>query len=73
MVHGLPTLTVASSVCRDCMNGKQTRLRLPSHAVWRASKKLELIHSDICGPITPISTGGKKYFMSFIDDFIRKA
>ena len=26
---------------------------------WRAKKALELIHSDICGPIIPTSNGGK--------------
>ena len=26
---------------------------------WRAKKALELVHSDICGPITPTSNGGK--------------
>ena len=33
---------------------------------------LELAHSDLCGSITPISNGGKWYFISFIDDFNRK-
>ena len=27
---------------------------------------------DICGPFDPIFVGGNKYFISFIDDFIRK-
>ena len=31
-----------------------------------------MVHSDICGPITPISNGGKKYFITFIDDYSRK-
>lgn len=33
---------------------------------------MELVHSDICGPINPISNGGKHYFITFIDDFSRK-
>ena len=32
-----------------------------------------MIHSDICGPITPVSNGNKRYFISFIDDYSRKA
>lgn len=34
---------------------------------------LELVHSDICGPITPCSNGGKRYILTFIDDFSRKS
>lgn len=30
------------------------------------------MHSDICGPLNPVSNGNKKYFVSFIDDFSRK-
>ena len=33
---------------------------------------LELVHSDICGPINPSSNGGKRYIITFIDDFSRK-
>lgn len=34
---------------------------------------MELLHADICGPIDPISNGGKRYLLCFIDDFSRKA
>ena len=32
---------------------------------------LDLIHIDICGPMTPTALGGYKYFITFIDDFSR--
>ncbi|KAL6322426.1 hypothetical protein AAG906_008081 [Vitis piasezkii] len=38
----------------------------------RAKNVLELVHSDICGPINPTSNGGKKYLIIFIDDYSRK-
>jgi transposase InsO family protein len=38
----------------------------------RATKHLELVHSDICGPINPQSNGGNRYFITFADDFSRK-
>ena len=41
----------------------------PSGRSWRAPKPLELVHTDICGPFDPVSIGGNKYFISFIDDF----
>jgi len=30
------------------------------------------VHTDVCGPITPVSFSGKRYFLTFIDDFSRK-
>jgi len=35
----------------------------------RATKPLELIHSDLCGPISPQSPSGRRYYILYIDDF----
>ncbi|GAA0176229.1 transmembrane signal receptor [Lithospermum erythrorhizon] len=72
MVIGLPKIDNQEIICTDCLNGKQTRQPIPKQCNWRADKVLELIHSDICGPITPTSNSGKKYFLTFIDDCSRK-
>lgn len=37
----------------------------------REKEVLNLIHSDICGPMNVESLGGAKYFVTFIDDFSR--
>ena len=34
---------------------------------------MELIHADICGPITPTSNSNKRYILIFIDDYSKKA
>ena len=73
MVNGLPDFAETEVVCTDCLKGKQHREIMPKKAIWRASEKLELIYSDICGPISPTSNGGKRYLICFIDDFSRKA
>ena len=73
MVRGLPHLPASSVVCTDCMVGKQHRDHIPKKSTWRASQKLQLIHADICGPISPISNGKKRYSLCFIDNFSRKA
>ena len=39
---------------------------------WHAKFPLELVHTDICGPMNISSVGGNKYFLTFIDDFSRK-
>ena len=44
-----------SCVCGECVVSKQQRDPFPNRKSWRAKKALELIHSDICGPITATS------------------
>jgi hypothetical protein len=37
----------------------------------RVSDLLELVHTDICGPMSFVARGGFKYYITFIDDFSR--
>ncbi|CAL8095191.1 unnamed protein product [Prunus armeniaca] len=69
MVTGLPQITCPTEVC---VVGKQHRETFPKGKAWRARRPLELVHSDICGPITPASNAEKRYFITFIDDCSRK-
>ena len=73
MVHGLPQLEASNITCTNCFAGKQHRNPIPKASEWCASKVLELVHADICGPIQPISNSGKRYFLSFIDDYSHKS
>jgi len=73
MVRGFPHFKVASMTCTECFVGKQRRNIIPKKSIWRASQPLELIHADICGPISPRSNGGKRYMLCFIDDYSRKS
>nr|GEW91104.1 copia-type polyprotein [Tanacetum cinerariifolium] len=72
MVRDLPSFPINKIVCEDCMIGKQTKNVIPKMSNWRAEEVLELIHSDICGPITPASHTENRYFLSFIDDYSHK-
>ena len=38
---------------------------------YRAEDVLELIHSDLCGPMSTQARGGYEYFVTFIDDYSR--
>ncbi|GAU10241.1 hypothetical protein TSUD_420250, partial [Trifolium subterraneum] len=58
MVKGLPPLEDSNENCCDCLTGKQHRDPIPKQAMWRAKLKLELVHSDICGPLNQKSNGG---------------
>ena len=39
--------------------------------VDKCGSTLDLIHTDICDPLTPTALGGYKYFITFIDNFSR--
>ncbi|PKI36098.1 hypothetical protein CRG98_043511, partial [Punica granatum] len=58
------------STCKICLLGKQARIPFKG-ASWRATEKLELVHSDVCGPMSEASLNGSMYFITFIDDFTR--
>ena len=51
---------------------KHARTSIQKKAEFFTKQPLKLIHTDICGPITPKSFSGKRYFISFIDDYSRK-
>ena len=56
--------------CVDCVNGKLTA-KVRNTRANKGDNVLELIHTYICGPITPTSMGGYRYFITFIDDYSR--
>src|SRR5271169_3570604 len=71
MVNGMGIkFRTSVGVCEACLEGKQHRQ--PSHQLaTRAKEPLELIHSDLCGPIDPTTHGGTNYYLLFADDFTR--
>ncbi|XP_058198441.1 uncharacterized protein LOC131313960 [Rhododendron vialii] len=72
MVKGLPHIQRPNEVCESCILGKQHRNNFGKQVDWRASMPLELVHTDVCGPLKPISNGQNRYFLTFIDDYSRK-
>ena len=71
MVDGIPLIHRAEQVCDGCALGKQHRAPFPRASAYRANTGLELVHGDLCGPVTPATPGGKLYFLLIIDDFNR--
>ncbi|GJP56276.1 hypothetical protein CLOM_g15349 [Closterium sp. NIES-68] len=59
------------SKCPDCTSGKLPRTSFPISSN-HASTPLELVHTDVCGPMqTPDREKGNRYFVTFLDDFSR--
>ncbi|KAL6334275.1 hypothetical protein AAG906_014675 [Vitis piasezkii] len=56
-------------VCMDCIKGKQTKHT--KKGATRTNELLEIIHTDICGPLSVPCFTGEKYFITFIDDLSR--
>ena len=71
MVKGLPIIHKQCNTCEDCITGKLHRDNFPS-STSRAKEQLELVHTDLCGPMQTQSIGGIFYFLTFIDDFSKK-
>jgi transposase InsO family protein len=58
-------------VCRGCTLGKHAKVSFPSNE-HRSKVILDLVHSDVCGPMSVASITRSMYYVSFIDDFSRK-
>jgi hypothetical protein len=57
--------------CDICVLTKQRQLPFPQQSSFRAKERLELVHEDLCGPVTPTTPGGRCYFLLLIDDLSR--
>ncbi|XP_038719855.1 uncharacterized protein LOC120012495 [Tripterygium wilfordii] len=57
-------------VYESCLEGKMTK-RAFSAKGYRAEACLDLIHSDLSGPMSVRAGGGFEYFVTFIDDYSR--
>jgi hypothetical protein len=71
MVKGFLECGLEVDFCEHCIYGKQSRVSFPSGATTE-NGILELVHSDVFGPIRVPSLGGSMYYVSFIDDFPRR-
>lgn len=54
--------------CVVCAEGKPSKRPFRSNCFFKSKEKLDLIHSDICGPMAVPSFGGARFLLTFIDD-----
>ena len=65
-----PFTYIPYGMYESCLLGKMTKL--PFKGKWQCVREtLELIHSDVCGPISISTRGGFCYFIIFINDYSR--
>ena len=57
------------SFCEGCIEEKMHIKSFKSSQETHSTTKMELIHSDVCGPISVELIGGSKYFITFIGDY----
>lgn len=60
-----------NDICEICLQCKKTRDPFPQESSTKTSEKLDLIHSDVCGPLQLPTPSGNKYILTLIDDFTR--
>ena len=56
--------------CESCLKGKMSKSPFNKKGE-RAKETLELMHSDVCGPMSTQARGDYLYFITFIDDYSR--
>ena len=71
MVEDFTSFDYIDEICEICQQGKMHMLPFPKGSGLRAKEKLELVHTDVCGPMRTTSFGNNKYFILFINDFTR--
>jgi hypothetical protein len=59
-------------VCKGCALGKCTKTAFPS-TDSRVAGILDLIHTDVCGPMSSASLTSFLYYVTFINEFSRKS
>ena len=55
-------------ICNGCAQGTNVNRTFP-RSESKAKGILEIVHSDVCGPMSSSSLSGYVYYVSFIDEF----
>lgn len=70
--------TIKHMIQRDLVKGipqvkfeKEIRQAFPKSTSYRATKILDLIHGDLCSPISPKTAAGNRYIFVIVDDHSR--
>ena len=65
-----PLDVTALPVCESCLEEKMTMRPFKAKG-YRAKEVMDLVHTDLCGPMSTCARGGYEYFITFTDDYSR--
>jgi len=68
MVEGFPPIQDPTSTCDSCILAKEHMDSFHMGVSYREMTPLQLVHTDLCGPMQIKSLGGSYYFLNFIED-----
>ncbi|MCO5568445.1 hypothetical protein L7F22_022144 [Adiantum nelumboides] len=68
MARGIEFTQVSIDLCEACIFGKMSRTKFP-RSTHRTNQPLELVHSDVFGPLPIKSLTGNSYVLLFMDDY----
>lgn len=71
VVHGLDALRSTKkvgSVCEECVDGKTTN-NAHTRREKSTNKVLEIMHTDLSGPVKPKGVNGERYMQLLVDDY----
>ena len=71
-VSGFPEIQAKhEGIYKGCAKGKHAKKTFPN-SESKSKGILEIVHSNVCGPMSSISLSRYVYYVYFIDDFSRK-
>ena len=70
-VEGIHISGSSVDVCEICEMNKATKQPIAKDCTTRAQAALDIVHTDILGPITPDAVDGHKHAVGFVDSFSR--
>ncbi|KAI3678627.1 hypothetical protein L6452_37926 [Arctium lappa] len=72
LVVGLPKISFSKEkLCASCEKGKLTKSSFKSKQCFSSTTPLQMLHMDLCGPVSTPILGGKSYILVIVDEFTR--
>ena len=71
IVKGIPTIMYSNGTFKGCVAGKHAERKYEKGKEMRDVQVLDLIHSNLIGPLPTPSYGNSRYVLTFIDYFSR--